>query len=49
VKGVIEVGGRLDLEVELAARAGCRPGCGRSSLEVKDRPRVRVRDVPIAG
>jgi transposase len=49
VKRVVEVGGRLDLEVELAARAGCCPRCGRVSLEVKDRPRVRVRDLPIAG
>ena len=49
VTRVVEVGGRLDLEVELAARAGCCPRCGRASLEVKDRPRVRVRDLPIAG
>jgi transposase len=49
VKRVVEVGGRLDLEVELAARAGCCPRCGHASLDVKDRPRVRVRDLPIAG
>ena len=49
VTRVVEVGGRLDLEVELAARAGCCPRCGRASLEVKDRPRVRVRYLPIAG
>ena len=49
VTRVIEVGGRLDLEVELVARAGCCPRCGRASVEVKDRPRVRVRDLPIAG
>jgi transposase len=49
VKRVVEEGGRLDLEVEPAARAGCCPRCGRASLEVKDRPRVRVRDLPIAG
>jgi transposase len=49
VKRVVEEGDRLDLEVELVARVGCCPGCGRSSLEVKDRPRVRVRDLPIAG
>jgi transposase len=49
VKGVIEEGDRLDLEVELVARAGCCPRCGRASLDVKDRPRVRVRDLPIAG
>jgi transposase len=49
VKRVIEGGDRLDLEVELVARAGCCPDCGRSSLEVEERPRVRVRDLPIAG
>jgi transposase len=49
VKRVIEVGDRLDLEVELVARAGCCPRCGRSSVDVKDRPVVRVRDLPIAG
>jgi transposase len=49
VKRVIEEGDRLDLEVELVARAGCCPDCGRSSLEVKERPKVRVRDLPIAG
>ena len=27
----------------------CCPDCGRASLEVKDRPRVRVRDLPVAG
>jgi transposase len=49
VKRVIEDGDRLDLEVELVARPGCCPGCGRASLDVKDRPRVRVRDLPISG
>jgi transposase len=49
VKGVIERGDRLDLEVERVARAGCCPDCGRASLEVKERPRVRVRDLPLAG
>jgi transposase len=49
VKRVIEVGDRLDLEVELVARAGCCPHCGRGSVDVKDRPVVRVRDLPIAG
>ncbi len=41
-------GGRdqLDLEVELVARAGCFPHRGRG---VKERPVVRVRDLPIAG
>jgi hypothetical protein len=47
VKRVIEVGGRLDLELELVARAGCCPRCGRSSVEVKQRPVARVRDLPI--
>jgi hypothetical protein len=46
VKRVID---RLDLEVELVARAGCCPRCGRGSVDVKDRPVVRVRDLPIAG
>jgi transposase len=49
VKRVIEVGERLDLEVELVARAGLCPRCGRASLGVKERPRVRVRDLPLAG
>ena len=41
VKRVIERGDRLDLEVELVARAGCCPHCGRSSVDVKDRPVLR--------
>jgi transposase len=49
VMRVIGVGDRLDLEVELVARAGCCTRCGRSSVDVKDRPVVRVRDLPIAG
>ncbi|HEX3278895.1 MAG TPA: transposase family protein, partial [Thermoleophilaceae bacterium] len=49
VRGVDEVGDQLDLEVELIARAGCCPGCGRGSLTIKDRPVVRVRDLPVAG
>ena len=49
VMAVREVCGQLDLEVELTARAGCCPTCGRGSLEVKDRPVVRVRDLPLAG
>jgi transposase len=49
VKRVVEAGEGLDLEVELVARAGCCPGCGRGSVDVKDRPRVRVRDLPLAG
>jgi len=49
VKRVVEVGDRLDLEGELVARAGCCPRCGRSSLDVKERPMVWLRDLPIAG
>ena len=49
VKGVIEEGDQLDLEVELVARAGSCPRCGRGSVDVKERPVVRVRDLPIAG
>jgi transposase len=49
VRSVDEVGDQLDLEVELVAHAGCCPGCGRGSLTVKDRPVVRVRDLPVAG
>ena len=49
VKRVVEVGGQLDLEVELAGRAGACPHCGRGSLDVKDRPVVRVRDLSIVG
>jgi transposase len=48
VRRVVEVGDRLDLEVELVA-AGCCPRCGRSSVDVKERPVVRVRDLPLAG
>ena len=49
VRSVCEVGDQLDLEVELVARASCCAGCGRASLTVKDRPVVRVRDLPLAG
>jgi transposase len=49
VRSVHEVGDQLDLEVELVARAGCCPGCGRVSLTIKERPVVRVRDLPLAG
>jgi transposase len=49
VKDVIEAGDQLDLEVELVARAALCPHCGRAALEVKERPVVRVRDLPIAG
>jgi transposase len=49
VRRDVEVGGRLDLEVESVAGASCCPDSGRSSVDVKDRPVVRVRDLPIAG
>jgi zinc-finger of transposase IS204/IS1001/IS1096/IS1165 len=49
VTGVQRVGEQLDLQVELLARAACCPHCGGSELRVKERPRVRVRDLPIAG
>ena len=49
VTGVIEIGRRLELDVELVAGAGCCRWCGRSSLTVKERPVVRVRDLPLAG
>src|SRR5436190_4222491 len=49
VTAVVERGGELDLEVELATPAGCCPCCGRGRCEVKERPVVRVRDLPIAG
>ena len=38
---------QLDLEVELVARAGSCPTCGRDSPVVKERPLVRFRDLPI--
>lgn len=49
VTGVLEVGRRLEIEVELVARAGCCRWCGRASVAVKERPVVRVRDLPVAG
>jgi transposase len=39
----------LVLDVELAVRAGCCRWCGRSSLKVKERPVVMIRDLPIVG
>ncbi len=33
----------------MGARAGSCPHCGRGSLDVKERPVVRVRGLPIAG
>ena len=49
VTAVEERGDELDLEVELVARAGCCPRCGRASCDLKERPVVGVRDLPIAG
>jgi zinc-finger of transposase IS204/IS1001/IS1096/IS1165 len=49
VTGVQRVGEQLDLQVELLARAAGCPHCGGSDVRVKERPRVRVRDLPIAG
>jgi transposase len=49
VRAVVERGDELDLEVELVAPAGCCARCGRPSCVVKERPVVRVRDLPIAG
>jgi transposase len=39
----------LELEVELSANAGVCPRCDRASVAVKERPVVRVRDLPVAG
>jgi transposase len=49
VSRVLDHGWWLELEVELAVRAGCCRFCGRGSVTVKDRDVVRVRDLPIAG
>jgi transposase len=49
VIGVCERVDELEVEVELSVVASeCRL-CGGSKLEVKERPRVRVRDLPLAG
>ena len=49
VTGLVERTEQLELEVELMLEAGCCRWCGRGSLKVKDRPVVRVRDLPVAG
>ena len=50
VTGVDDVGACLLLGVELRrARRAVAAWCGRASLAVKERPVVRVRDLPIAG
>ncbi|HST54725.1 MAG TPA: ISL3 family transposase, partial [Solirubrobacteraceae bacterium] len=49
VTDVLEVGAQLELRVELTACVGCCPVCACVSSEVKERPVVRVRDLPVAG
>src|SRR4051794_8566246 len=49
VTEVQRAGEQLDLQVELLARATGCPHCGGSEVRVKERPRVRVRDLSIAG
>lgn len=49
VTGVVEIGRQLEIEVELVAGVACCRWCGRASLAVKERPVVRVRDLPVAG
>jgi transposase len=49
VTGVERVGDQLDLQVELIARAVCCPRCDGGEVRVKERPRVRLRDLPIGG
>jgi transposase len=49
VTGVVELGEQLELGVELAVAAGCCRWCGHGSLLVKDRPVVRIRDLPVGG
>jgi transposase len=49
VTALRERGDELDVEVELAVVAGSCRLCGESELEVKERPCVRVRDLPLAG
>jgi transposase len=49
VTGVVELREQLELEVELAVGVGCCRWCGHGSVHVKDRPVVRVRDLPVAG
>ena len=49
VTAVLEIGRQLEIEVESTQEVACCRWCARSSLLVKDRPIVRVRDLPIAG
>lgn len=49
VRAVSGASEQLDLEVELLIRANSCPHCGRGSPEIKERPLVRFRDLPIGG
>ena len=49
VTEVRRTGEQLDLQVELLARATACAHCGGSEVRIKERPLVRVRDLPIAG
>jgi transposase len=49
VTEVRRTGEQLDLQVELLARATSCPHCGGIEVGIKERPLVRVRDLPIAG
>ena len=49
VTGVVELREQLEFEVELSVGAGCCRWCGHASVQVKERPVVRVRDLPVAG
>jgi transposase len=49
VTSLAEVGDRLDLQVELIARADRCERCGLGPVTVKERPVVAVRDLPIGG
>jgi transposase len=49
VTAVRERADELEVEVELTVPASSCRLCGGTELEVKERPRVRVRDLPLAG
>jgi transposase len=49
VTAVFEVAGVLEIGIESSTIAACCRWCGRASLLVKERPLVRVRDLPVAG
>lgn len=50
VTGIEEAGGQLDLQVELpgGALVTC-PHCGGVEVRIKERPRLRVRDLSLTG